>query len=89
MTTSTQQIKANQFNSQKSTGPKTIAGKQIVAGNAQKHGIFSKQPILSDEDPAEYEMLLDNLHAELKPAGILEFSIVERVAITTVRLSTL
>ena len=72
MVISTQQIRANQINSQKSTGPKTVTGKQIVAGNAQKHGIFSKQLILSDEDSAEYKMLLDNLQAELRPVGVLE-----------------
>lgn len=82
MTTTIAQLNANQNNAQKSTGPITEEGKQTVAKNAIKHGIFSKQLMLSDEDPAEYRVLLDGLDTELKPTGILERTLVERIAIT-------
>ena len=82
MTTSITQIKANQSNAQKSTGPLTEDGKKVVAGNAVKHGIFSKQLILSDENPSDYLALLEGLQVELRPVGILEQSLVERIAIT-------
>lgn len=82
MTTSIIQLKANQNNAQKSTGPVTAEGKQIVAKNALKHGLFSKHLILNDENPEEYQCLIDGLQAELNPVGTLEQSLVERIAVT-------
>ncbi|MDD5410920.1 MAG: hypothetical protein PHF31_05825 [Methylobacter sp.] len=82
MTTSEIQIKANQTNAQKSTGPVTEEGKQIVANNALKHGLFSKHLVLSDENPENYQLLFDGLQTELKPVGTLEQSLVERIAVT-------
>jgi hypothetical protein len=82
MTTSVIQIKANQNNAKKSTGPVTAEGKQIVANNALKHGLFSKHLVLSDENPEDYQLLLDGLQTELKPLGTLEQSLVERIAVS-------
>ena len=82
MTTSIIQLKANQSNSQKSTGPVTEEGKQIVANNAVKHGLFSKHLVLNDENPEDYQLLLDGLQTELKPVGTLEQTLVERIAVT-------
>lgn len=82
MTTSVIQLKANQTNAQKSTGPITIEGKQIVANNALKHGLFSKHLVLSNENPEDYQLLLDGLQTELNPVGTLEQSLVERIAVT-------
>jgi hypothetical protein len=76
------QLIANQNNAKKSTGPVTVQGKQTVANNALKHGVFSKSLILSDEDPAEYKSLLDQLLQELHPSGLLEQTLVERIALT-------
>lgn len=76
------QIEANRKNSEKSTGPKTSEGKQTVASNAVKHGLFARQLILSDEDPTEYQALVDGLQAALSPVGALEYALVERIAVT-------
>jgi len=65
MPTSAAQISANQTNAQKSTGPVTEIGKSKVAGNAIKHGLFSKNLILADEDPFEYQNLLGLLQSDL------------------------
>lgn len=43
------QIQANRMNALKATGPKTEVGKDIVAGNAIKHGILSKEVLLKGE----------------------------------------
>jgi hypothetical protein len=59
-----------------------VQGKQTVANNALKHGVFSKSLILSDEDPAEYKSLLNQLLQELHPSGLLEQTLVERIALT-------
>ena len=82
MSISAVQLVANQNNAKKSTGPVTVQGKQTVANNALKHGVFSKSIILSDEDPLEYKNLLDQLLLELRPSGLLEQTLVERIALT-------
>jgi hypothetical protein len=82
MPTSAAQISANQLNAQKSTGPITEAGKSIVANNAVKHGLFSKNLILADEDPLQYQNLLEQLQTELNPSGALEQALVERIAVS-------
>ena len=82
MNTSIAQISANRSNAQKSTGAITQAGKNTVAKNATTHGLFSKQLVLVDESSTEYQLLLDDLQCNLQPIGILEQSLVERVAQT-------
>lgn len=83
------QLKANQANALLSTGAKTVEGKQIVAQNAVKHGLFSKHVVLTSEDPEEYQSLLDQLQAELAPSGIFEQALVERIAINLWRQTRL
>lgn len=39
----TRQIAANRRNSKLSTGPRTDSGRAIVAQNARKHGLLSKE----------------------------------------------
>ena len=39
------QLQARRRNGQKSTGPRTPAGKKIVSMNAVKHGMYSCPPI--------------------------------------------
>lgn len=82
MLTSAAQITANQLNAQKSTGPVTEMGKSKVSTNAIKHGLFSKNLILADENPLEYQSVLEQLQAELCPSGILEQILIERIAIS-------
>ena len=82
MSISAVQLVANQNNAKKSTGPVTVQGKQTVSNNALKHGVFSKSLILADEDPDEYKSLLEQLLQELHPCGLLEQTLVERIALT-------
>ena len=42
-------------NGAKSQGPKTEEGKAVSSQNATKHGLRSKNIVLKDEDPQEYE----------------------------------
>ena len=44
------QIRASQANPTKSTGPKTIDGKQRSSINAMTHGISAQIPIFPGED---------------------------------------
>ena len=82
MSLSAAQMSANQANAQKSTGPLSIEGKQKVAGNALKHGLFSKNLLLTDEDPLAYYQLLEQLQTELRPIGRLEQTLIERIAVS-------
>lgn len=69
--TSEKQGQANLQNAQLSTGPVTQEGKEIVARNAIKHGIFAKDLVITagdgQEDRLEYRQLLDELKRDLHP----------------------
>lgn len=47
---SKKKIDANQRNAQCSTGPKTPTGKRTSSRNSRKHGLFSRELLLADED---------------------------------------
>src|SRR5258707_7761464 len=57
------QIEANRLNAQKSTGPSTPEGRAAVRLNGLKYGLYAETLILPGEDPAEFDALLDRLHA--------------------------
>lgn len=57
------QIHANRKNAKESSGPKTAAGKSAASANAKRHGLRSSRILLDDEDPAEFETLISELHA--------------------------
>ena len=50
------QIRANQQNAQKSSGPTSVEGKKKSSMNAVTHGIFSNIAILPGEDEALKEI---------------------------------
>ena len=72
------QIKANQQNAQKSTGPQTAEGKNVVSQNAIKHGLFTDS-VIKGENQADYEAFHDQFLAELYPVGMVETMLAERV----------
>ena len=74
------QILANRDNAQRSTGPKTEAGKQNSSRNATRHGLTGSQIVIPGEDPAAYEELRQGLHDSFKPANDPERLLVEQIA---------
>jgi len=78
-------IESNRKNSLRSTGPKSKKGKSVVKWNALKHGLLSKEIVIStgegQECIHEYGQLLEQLHTELKPVGIIEEMLVEKIAV--------
>lgn len=72
---------ANRRNARKSTGPRSVSGKERSSRNALNHGILSRNLLLPDESAEEWETLLSQLMAEMKPAGTLEQILVERIAV--------
>ena len=75
------QLAANRQNSQKSTGPKTAAGKARSSINAQRHGLTGQFHAFSAEDQIAFDLHSASLLADLQPATyrekILAISIAE------------
>jgi hypothetical protein len=51
--TSELQAEANRQNAKKSTGPRTPAGKAVVALNGMKHGLLSRESLVKGESEAD------------------------------------
>ncbi len=83
---SVRQIAANRRNAQKSTGPKTAAGKARAAKNRRSHGFYSADIVLPGENPEEFEALLAELEAEFQPATPTERHLVHTIAACRWRL---
>jgi hypothetical protein len=66
------QVLANRANAQKSTGPRTVEGKNASSLNALKHGADAASVILPGEDPAEYNRIVAEYHRDLQPHGAIE-----------------
>lgn len=81
------QIISNIENAKRSTGPKTPAGKTMVAQNALKHGVFSKQIVLQEESMDEFEELKGEFYSQFQPQGLLEGLFLERALTAAWRLS--
>ena len=83
-TLSQKQLDANRRNAQKSTGPTTAPGKASSRRNALKHGLLAEEVLILDGDGAEtradFDSLLADLYNELQPRGVIEETLVERVA---------
>jgi hypothetical protein len=76
--------RANQLNSQKSTGPRTAEGKARSRGNALKHGLCAS--VLAQEGVDEIQAKVEALHAALRPADEFRAAIVDRAAVAMARL---
>lgn len=61
------------------TGPRTTTGKAIASRNAYKHGVYSKQLRLRDDEKAGFAALQQDLLRELKPDGALQTEIFTRL----------
>ena len=74
------QIRANRLNAKRSTGPKTAEGKKVSSQNAIRHGLCSRQVVLSLENRVEYDQLLEDLTQNYKPANLQEELQVTKIA---------
>ena len=74
------QIAANRANAQKSSGPKTAAGKAKSSMNHLSWGFCSNGILMPGEDPAEFRSLLDDLLDQHQPANVTEQILVEKMA---------
>ncbi|MCC6364385.1 MAG: hypothetical protein IT165_12745 [Bryobacterales bacterium] len=73
----------NRENSQKSTGPKTEAGKAASSRNALKEGFSASFAIVAPEDGQCYDEFLAGLRAELQPQGVQEEDLFRRISLAS------
>jgi hypothetical protein len=80
------QILANRENAQRSSGPRTIEGKQASSRNATRHGLTGAQIVMPGEYPSAYEDLRQGLRESYNPATDAERLLVDQVAANAWRL---
>jgi len=83
--TSEAQIKANQMNAKRSTGPTSIEGKRRSSMNAVTHGILTRITTLPGESDEFMENLRDDILNTYQPQDTLERCLVDRITIAMVR----
>ena len=83
---SQRQIQANRRNALRSTGPRTPGGKYIAARNRTLHGFSSPEPVLPDEDPAEFAASLARWRNYCQPADPHQEELVYKFAVAVWRL---
>ena len=71
---------ANRANAQRSTGPRTAAGRQAVRFNALKHGLAGRTAVLDEAEAAGFAALRAELAALHRPAGALEEEALSAIA---------
>src|ERR1035441_9193220 len=78
---------ANRRNAQKSTEPRTTAGKLTVAGNGIAHGIYAFCPVVAGfESPQKWDGFRTEMMASFAPVGMLETTLAERLTLGAWRL---
>jgi hypothetical protein len=77
---------ANRENSQKSTGPKTDAGKARSSRNSVRHGLLAGAATLLAEPDREITALLTSYRSDFRPSSAHEDFLVNELAVTAWRL---
>ncbi len=82
---SPKKLEANRRNAQRSTGPRTAAGKDRSKRNAFKHGLTAKEVLITagdgKENKREYEQLLAGFRDYFRPVGLPQALLVDEIAI--------
>jgi len=77
----------NRANSQPSTGPRTVAGKENSRYNALRHGLTSQMVVMPTEDLEVYHRHLKSFTDEYNPQGATETNLSQALADTAWRLN--
>jgi hypothetical protein len=86
MPASEAQIKANQANAARSTGPKTDEGKARSRRNALQHGLTGQGMVMPEDDAADVDRLTRELRDDMKPPGRAGEMLIRQMAICTIRM---
>ncbi len=73
------QIAANRANAQKSTGPRTLEGKQRASLSALKHGLTAQTVVLPHEEPFAFGQVKEQLYDQYEPATPQECMLVDQL----------
>jgi hypothetical protein len=77
----------NRANAQKSTGPRTEAGKQRSSLNALRHGLTGQTIVLPTEDHSAYQRHSQSLLDECQPKGAIETQLVQSLIDSSWRMN--
>jgi hypothetical protein len=87
MDLSEKQLAANRANAQKSTGPRTEAGKNVSKHNAFKHGLTGNATVMNIEDAREQRDFTEAYIKSLNPVGPAETQLAGVIALDNWRLN--
>ena len=76
------QLAANRANAQKSTGPKSPAGKQRSSQNARRHGLALADAVLPQEEAADWAQFHAETCAYYEPRMAVEHELCQQLADT-------
>src|SRR5580704_14744910 len=82
-----QRAAVNKANAQKSTGPRTEAGKQRSSLNALRHGLTGHTIVLPSEDQCAYQRHSQSFFDECRPKGAIETQLVQSLLDTSWQLN--
>jgi hypothetical protein len=74
------QVRANRLNALKSTGPRTVEGKERSRANAVRHGLTAETVIASVEDREDYQAFELAVASDYDADGAVERELVLRLA---------
>lgn len=77
---SSRQLAANRKNARRGAGPKTPQGKAHSSRNACKHGLLSRDTVLPQENPREFNALLDSFRISFRPTDDFQEVLVAQMA---------
>jgi len=77
---SPRRVAANRRNAQRSTGPRTAAGKKRASRNAIKHGLCSPHACLDGECAATYATFVREIEEELQPRTAMQRTLIPHIA---------
>ena len=80
-------IIANRRNAQKSTGPRSRAGKAVASKNSIKHALFAHQTVIRSENQDDFCKERDRILSDLVPESPMESMLAERIVDLSWRLN--
>jgi hypothetical protein len=86
MPTSEARVQANKANAAKSTGPKTVAGKEQSRQNSLKHGLTGAGVVLPEADAAEVARRTTEFADDLMVIDEIGLALARRAALNSVRM---
>jgi len=69
---SNNKVRANRENAKKSTGPRTLSGKEKVSGNALTHGLTAEKHVIIGESIEEFNTFKHSMLKVYEPFGAYE-----------------